>query len=169
MDENVISLSEFVDRETTGRSVKKDLRLWLRLLSATTMIEAAVRTRLHTRFDETLRRFDCLAALDRAQEPLAMGELSRRLMVSNGNVTGLIERLMQDGLVERKRSETDRRTSYVGLTAAGEKHFRHMARDHEKWIAAAFEQLADDEIEQLMELLGKVKRSAHTHLIAPGA
>mgnify|MGYP006266404729 CR=1 FL=1 len=163
----VRSPTEFIDHETSGHDAKTDLRLWLRLLSCVNMIEARIRTRLHREFDVTLRRFDCMAALHRAGGPLAMGELSKRLMVSNGNATGLIDRLEQEGLVARTRSDSDRRAQFVALTDAGRDAFEAMADANEGWIAAAFSGLDDTEIASLMELLGKMKLSVHDNLPQP--
>jgi DNA-binding MarR family transcriptional regulator len=137
-----------------------ELRLWLRLLTCTTLIEGEVRSRLRERFDVTLPRFDLMAQLDKAPNGMTLGELSQRMMVSNGNVTGLAERLVENGLLDRRASVTDRRAQIVSLTAEGRRIFRAMARTHEDWIADIFGGLAPDEIEKLMQLLAKTKGSA---------
>jgi DNA-binding MarR family transcriptional regulator len=136
------------------------LRLWLRLLTCTTLIEGEVRRRLRDTFDVTLPRFDLLAQLDKAPNGMTLGELSQRMMVSNGNVTGLAERLVEQGLLDRRASPTDRRAQLVSLTAEGRRVFRAMARTHEDWIADIFAGLAPDDIETLMRLLAKTKDSA---------
>ncbi|MGN6818445.1 MAG: MarR family winged helix-turn-helix transcriptional regulator [Sphingomonas sp.] len=118
-----------VDRDDRAR-----LRLWLRLLRTTRAIEGELRERLATDFGSTLPRFDVLAALDRAPDGMMMGELSRFLLVSNGNVTGIVERLVGDGLVERTNRAGDRRTAIVRLTAAGRETFAAMAAAHAGWI-----------------------------------
>ncbi|TMJ01649.1 MAG: MarR family transcriptional regulator [Alphaproteobacteria bacterium] len=137
-----------------------ELRLWLRLLTCTTLIEGEVRRRLRDEFDVTLPRFDLMAQLDKAPNGMTLGELSQRMMVSNGNVTGLAERLVEQGLLDRRASANDRRAQIVSLTAEGRRAFRTMARTHEEWIAELFAGLAAGEIETLMSLLGKAKTSA---------
>ena len=103
--------------------MKSELRLWLRLLTCTNLIEAELRRRLRVAFNTTLPRFDLLAALDRAPEGLTLGEVSGRMMVSNGNVTGLVGRLAAQGSIERLPHATDRRAATVRLTAAGRRGF----------------------------------------------
>ena len=137
-----------------------ELRLWLRLLTCTTLIENEVRRRLRDNFDITLPRFDLLAQLDRAPNGMTLGELSQRMMVSNGNVTGLVERLVADRLIARKPAPHDRRAQIVRLTPAGRRSFRAMARAHESWILKMFADLRPTEISVLMGLLAKAKRSA---------
>jgi len=137
-----------------------ELRLWLRLLTCTTLIEGEVRRRLRDTFDVTLPRFDLMAQLDKAPNGMTLGELSRRMMVSNGNVTGLAERLVEQGLLDRRPSPNDRRAQIVSLTAEGRRVFRTMARTHEDWIAEIFGELDPGEIEELMDLLAKAKASA---------
>jgi len=137
-----------------------ELRLWLRLLTCTTLIEGEVRRRLRDEFDVTLPRFDLMAQLDRAPNGMTLGELSQRMMVSNGNVTGLAERLVEQGLLDRRPSPNDRRAQIVSLTADGRRAFRAMARTHEDWIAQLFAGLDAAEIDQLMILLAKAKASA---------
>jgi DNA-binding MarR family transcriptional regulator len=136
-----------------------ELRLWLRLLTCTTLIEGEVRRRLRDSFDVTLPRFDLLAQLDKAPNGMTLGELSQRMMVSNGNVTGLTERLVEQGLLDRRASATDRRAQIVSLTAEGRRTFRAMARTHEDWVAEIFSGLNAGEIETLMNLLAKTKAS----------
>jgi DNA-binding MarR family transcriptional regulator len=137
-----------------------ELRLWLRLLTCTTLIEGEVRRRLRDNFEVTLPRFDLMAQLDKTPAGMTLGQLSSRMMVSNGNVTGLAERLVAQGLLDRKSSPSDRRAQIVSLTAEGRRAFRTMARAHENWIAELFSGLAEGEIEDLMRLLAKAKTSA---------
>src|ERR1700757_3810215 len=137
-----------------------EIRLWLRLLTCTTLIEGAVRSRLRERFDVTLPRFDLMAQLDRAPEGMTLSDLSKRMMVSNGNVTGLVERLVESGHLDRRTSETDRRVQYIRLTKLGRAEFRKMAAEHEKWIADIFGDLSPKDIRELMRLLAKTKGSA---------
>ncbi len=114
---------------------KSRLRLWLRLLKAQRSIESTLRDRLRAEFSTTLPRFDVLAALDRAKDGLRMSELSSVLKVSNGNVTGIIERLVEDGQVERIPVPGDRRAMQVRLTEKGRKNFAIMAAAHEGWVS----------------------------------
>jgi DNA-binding MarR family transcriptional regulator len=137
-----------------------ELRLWLRLLTCTTLIEGEVRRRLRTDFDVTLPRFDLMAQLDKTPDGMTLGELSSRMMVSNGNVTGLVERLVADRLIARKPAPNDRRAQIVRLTPAGRRAFRAMARAHEGWILEIFSDLRPSDISVLMGLLAKAKRSA---------
>jgi DNA-binding MarR family transcriptional regulator len=138
-----------------------ELRLWLRLLTCTTLIEGEVRRRLRAEFDTTLPRFDVLAQLDKTRGTMTLGELSQRMMVSNGNVTGLVDRLVGEGLVARRVSPRDRRVQIVSLTAAGRRAFRSMAKANGDWISEIFADLDGDDIEMLMRLLAKTKLSAH--------
>jgi DNA-binding MarR family transcriptional regulator len=144
---------------------KQALRLWLRLLTASTMIEQQVRARLRQRFGVTLPQFDLLAALDKTGEALTMSELSQRLMVSNGNVTGVVDRLSRDGLVERWAKPSDRRVQYVRLTPQGQRAFDEMAREHESWIADMMSGLSGDEGRQFMDLLGRLKQSVENRTL----
>ena len=137
-----------------------ELRLWLRLLTCTNLIETEIRRRLREEFNVTLPRFDLMAQLDKAPNGMTLGELSQRMMVSNGNVTGLAERLVEQGLLDRRASPNDRRAQIVSLTAEGRRVFRTMARTHEDWIAEILSGLDAREIETLMSLLGKAKASA---------
>ena len=140
-----------------------ELRLWLRLLTCTTLLEGEIRTRLRARFDVTLPRFDLMAQLDKVTDGMTLGELSRRMMVSNGNITGLVERLAEQGLVERLPHPTDRRAAFVRLTARGRGSFAAMAEEHAGWIADLFEGLSAPDIRQLMGLLGRMKTSVRAH------
>ena len=110
------------------------LRLWYRMLRTAHAIEGVLRERMKTAFDTTLPRFDVMAALDRVPEGMMMSELSRFLLVSNGNVTGIVERLVADSLVERTERDGDRRASIVRLTEAGRQAFSLMASAHARWI-----------------------------------
>jgi len=139
---------------------KDELRLWLRLFTCKEMIEAEVRRRLRETFDVTLPRFDLMAQLDRAPKAMTLGELSQRMMVSNGNVTGLVDRLVDQGLVSRQPSPKDRRAQLVTLTAQGRRFFRAMARTNGDWIGEMFTDLSSSDIETLMRLLAKTKASA---------
>jgi DNA-binding MarR family transcriptional regulator len=115
---------------------KERLRLWLRLLRASRGIENELRERLRVEFNITLPQFDVLAALARHPTSITMTELSRELMVSNGNVTGIVQRLVDDGLIERTSVPGDRRAFYVSLTKTGAGAFARMAAQHEQWVDA---------------------------------
>ncbi len=153
-----------LDAETKAVEMPEDhrdeLRLWLRLLTCTTMIEGEVRRRLRERFDVTLPRFDLMAQLDKAADGMTLSDLSRRMMVSNGNLTGLVERLVASGHLDRRTSESDRRAQVISLTPLGRAEFRAMAAEHEHWIAELFGDLTRREQEDLMRLLAKTKMSA---------
>ena len=138
----------------------QELRLWLRMLSCTQHIERHVRTALREQFDTTLPRFDLMAQLERAPQGLKMNELSRRLMVTGGNITGITDQLVAEGLVERMNVQGDRRAYLVRLTAEGLKSFEAMALAHEGWITQAFDGLTEKERVQLHKLLGRVKDGA---------
>jgi len=137
------------------------LRLWLRLLTCTQIVEKQVRTQLRERFDTTLPRFDLMAQLERAPDGLKMNELSRRMMVTGGNVTGITDQLVAEGLVARVDVAGDRRAYRVRLTPKGHRQFQDMAREHESWIVEAFGGLSDKDVATLHRLLGKVKDHAN--------
>jgi DNA-binding MarR family transcriptional regulator len=145
-----------------------ELRLWLRLLTCTNLIEAGIRRQLRERFDMTLPRFDLMAQLDKARDGerdgMTAGELSRRMMVSNGNITAIVDALVTQGYVDRRAADADRRQQVVSLTLAGRRAFRAMAAEHGDWIGAAFAGLSAAETEQLMALLAKAKASARRAL-----
>ena len=136
------------------------LRTWLRLLTCHNQIESSLRSRLRLGFDTTLPRFDLMAQLDRHPGGLKMRELSRLLMVTGGNVTGLADRLAQEGLIERRDDPRDRRAYAVSLTDRGREQFRAMAQEHEQWVTGLFAGLTAQEIQQLWALLGKLKESS---------
>ncbi len=138
------------------------LRLWLRLLSCTSQIESRIRQRLQATFDTTLPRFDLMAQLERAPEGLKMSELSQRLMVTGGNITGITDGLEKEGLVAREVDTADRRVYRVKLTAEGGRQFRQMAAEHERWIIDLFTALSPRQKKQLMELLGELKAQLMT-------
>ncbi|MBP5980642.1 MAG: MarR family transcriptional regulator [Halomonas sp.] len=141
---------------TAERLSKERLRLWLRMLRVTRQVESTLRERLRTEHDTTLPRFDVMAALYADGDGLKMNELSRRLRVSNGNVTGIIDRLVEDGSVERIAIEGDRRATRVCLTDAGRASFSKMAAEHERWINALFEGVAEEDAHHIGELLHRL-------------
>lgn len=139
------------------------LRLWLRLLSCTTLVEDAIRQNLREQFGITLSRFDLMAQLERHSEGLTMGELSRRMMVSGGNITVIVDQLESESLVQRKTAATDRRSFRVCLTPSGRKAFARMATAHEQWVIDLFGGLSDKQLEQLNTLLGHLKSGIHQY------
>lgn len=146
------------DHETRARDEDHlALRLWLRLLACTNLVEAPLRQRLREGFEGSLPRFDLMAQLDRHPGGLKMRELSRRLMVTGGNVTGLTDRLVAEGLVERQPDPNDGRAYTVALTPEGRRQFRTMATAHERWVVELLGGLDAAEQQQLFELLGRLK------------
>lgn len=134
-----------------------ELKLWLRLLACTNLVEAPLRSKLRARFEVTLPRFDLMAQLDRHPKGLSMQELSQRLMVTGGNVTGLIQRLVEEGMVIREASREDRRRIIVRLSALGRRQFKVMAQHHESWVDSLFSGLSATDKTQLLDLLGRLK------------
>ncbi|WP_426957770.1 MarR family winged helix-turn-helix transcriptional regulator [Muricoccus radiodurans] len=148
---------------------KDDLRLWLRLLSCTRLIEAEIRRRLRARFATTLPRFDFLAQLERAPVGLTPGEISRRMMVTGGNVTGLAARLEEEGLIERRIVRADRRAVTLRLTALGRREFARQSAAHELWIAELLDAVPAPERATLLRLLDRTRRSVRAALTEEGA
>lgn len=141
---------------------KAELRLWLRLLATNTLIETEVRRRLRENFMVTLPRFDLMAQLERKPHGMTLGELSQRMMVTNGNVTGLVDRLVTEGVITRTRQKSDRRSHIVSMTEKGRRQFARMAKEHENWIAGMFGDLSQNEFTALTKLLGKLKASVRS-------
>jgi DNA-binding MarR family transcriptional regulator len=138
---------------------KQRLRVWLRMLKATKLVEATVRENLRVEFDTTLPRFDVLAALYRFEDGLKMSELSAALRVSNGNVTGIVERLVADGLVLRIPVAGDKRATLVRLSIKGRETFARMAEAHAGWVSGILADLSDEDCEQAIGILETVGRS----------
>ena len=139
-----------------------ETRLWLRLLTLSTLIEGQIRTRLRTDFDVTLPRFDLMAQLDRAPAGMALSELSRRMMVTNGNVTHVVDKLVTSGDIIRETASHDRRVQVVRLSMKGRSEFRRMAAAHADWLADMFAGLDPVQEAQLMRLLSFAKASVRT-------
>ena len=133
------------------------LRLWLRLLTCTQLIEKEVRNGLRAQFTTTLPRFDLMSQLERSPEGLKMNELSRRMMVTGGNVTGITDQLEKESLVVRTKVESDRRSSLIKLTPQGKKTFARMARAHESWVKSMFGDLPESTRNALFQALGELK------------
>lgn len=136
----------------------QDLRLWLRLLACCNLLETEVRGRLRVEYGTTLPRFDLMAQLDRAPDGMKMSELSRHMMVTNGNITGITDQLERDGLVERGKVATDRRSSIIRLTPKGRHTFRKMAQSHEEWIQSLLADLSPDTHQRLFDGLAELKQ-----------
>jgi DNA-binding MarR family transcriptional regulator len=149
----------FAEKHGGSPHSKTSLRLWLRLLSCSMIIERRIRTRLEEEFATTLPRFDVLAALEREPDGLTMSQLSAALLVSNGNVTGIVNRLIEELMVVRTLESDDRRIATVRLTRKGREAFQRMARGHEKWVDKMFAGMTDSQMEQLMKLLATVRHS----------
>jgi DNA-binding MarR family transcriptional regulator len=155
--------AEVIDYESrASRDDHQSLRLWLRFLACANLIERRVRRNLRAEFGTTLPRFDFLAQLQRHPMGLKMGEISERMMVTGGNVTGIADELVASGLVVREESRDDRRAYTVKLTAAGRRSFGDMARAHERWIVELFAGLSSREKTSMLEALAKLKRHAAT-------
>jgi DNA-binding MarR family transcriptional regulator len=135
----------------------ESLRLWLRLLTCSTLIENHVRKALAAQFKTTLPRFDLMAQLERAPQGLQMGELSRRLLVTGGNVTGIVDQLERAGLLVRAEDPADRRAYLVKLTKEGRRQFAQMAAAHETWIEKLFSGLSVREQRTLNESLSSLR------------
>lgn len=133
------------------------VRVWLRLLACTNRIEASLRSAFRREFGSTLPRFDLMAQLARHPDGLRMGEISRLLMVTSGNVTGITDQLVAEGLVTREAPPTDRRAYVIRLTDAGREQFTRMATEHEHWVGKLFDPLDAAEKKTLHRLLAKLK------------
>jgi DNA-binding MarR family transcriptional regulator len=137
----------YKDNGTIERKAR--LRLWIRLLRASRFIEGVTRERFKAQFDMTLPRFDVMAALYRKPDGMLMSEIARFLIVSNGNVTGIVDRLVSEGLVARSQRNGDRRTSFITLTRRGRNAFESMASAHEHWIDELLGGVSARDAEQL--------------------
>ncbi|WP_227268793.1 MarR family winged helix-turn-helix transcriptional regulator [Roseobacter weihaiensis] len=144
------------DRGTVSAS-KERLRLWLRLLKASRTVEAKLRENLRTEFDTTLPRFDVMAALARHENGLKMSQLSGVLRVSNGNITGIVDRLTEDGLMVRVPVPGDRRATLVRLTKRGQEEFERQAAAHETWVDFILSDFSADEAAELAARLDQME------------
>ncbi|MDL9998540.1 MarR family transcriptional regulator [Variovorax sp. J22P240] len=159
-DPSHAALSDAEELGHEARAGQEDhavLKLWLRMLASTTQIEAEIRKRLRERFDITLARFDYMAQLYRYRDGLKMRVLSRYLMVTGGNVTGLTDELEREGVVSRTASPDDRRAWIVSLTPKGRRSFEAMAKEHEQWILEMFAGLDMKTVRQLHSQLGQLR------------
>ena len=138
---------------------KRRLKLWIRLLGVTRGAESSLREYLRLGHATTLPRFDVLAALFRRREGVTMSELSRMLLVSNGNATAVVDRLEADGMVRRTQSDADRRTVFVSLTPEGLAGFEVQALGHEAEVDRMFAALSADDIDRLTDILKRMGKS----------
>jgi len=138
------------------------IRLWLRLLTCSNLIEARLRSRLREEFGITLPRFDFLAQLERAPDGLTMGELSKRMMVSGGNISGIATQLEREGLIDRTPVVGNRRMFCVRLTTEGRAQFKRMAARHEQWVVEMLGPLSSRDVDNMMSGLKKVKQRLAT-------
>jgi DNA-binding MarR family transcriptional regulator len=152
-----------MDAETrVDRADHTAIRLWLRMLATNRLVETRTRRLLQERYQTTLPRFDLMAQLERVPKGLKMGELSRRMMVTGGNVTGITDMLEDEGLVERAAYPGDRRATRVRLTVAGRRAFAAMAVAHERWIVEAFGAMTKREMSAMAALLARLKAHVRT-------
>lgn len=145
-----------LDSRLTDHS-HESLRLWLRLLTCSHLIENHVRKALSAQFKTTLPRFDLMAQLERAPQGLQMGELSRRMLVTGGNITGIVDQLERAGLIVRAEDSSDRRVYLVKLTKEGRRQFAQMATEHESWIVQLFAGIPRREQRALNESLSRLR------------
>jgi DNA-binding MarR family transcriptional regulator len=143
---------------------KQELRVWLRMLSTTKLVSQEIRRRLRAEFGTTLPQFDLLAQLNREPEGLRLGEISKRTMVTNGNITGLVERLEADGLVSRETPGDDRRVTVARLTDEGRRVFAEMAAVHETWVRELMADIDQGELSVLAHNVDQLHRSVRNHL-----
>jgi DNA-binding MarR family transcriptional regulator len=165
MNEVAEQTSKYHDKLGGAPHSKRSLRLWLRLLSCSMIVEKRIRARLDAEFGTTLPRFDVLSALERHPDGLTMGQLSRSIMVSNGNVTAVVNRLLEDGWIARTSEKADRRVATVRLTRKGRQAFLKMAQTHEQWIDHMFVGLNDERIDELMRQLSDLRGSIEANEI----
>ena len=144
-------------------SNKNELRVWLRLLATTKMISQEIRRRLRSEFGATLPQFDLLAQLHREPDGLRLGEISKRTMVTNGNITGLVARLEEDGLIQRETPGDDRRVTVAKLTEKGRSTFTTMARVHASWLHEMMEDVDEKTFSALITHTDQLQRSVKRH------
>ncbi|MEE8296041.1 MAG: MarR family transcriptional regulator [Sphingomonadales bacterium] len=138
---------------------REALRLWLHLITLTTVVEKKIRRNLKTKFETTLPRFDIMATLDRSGQKMTMGDLTSRLLVSKGNVTGVVASLVKQGLLKRERDKSDKRTHYLSLTNKGKREFSEQAKAHQGWINDYFSGQEMSELSAMVAQLSKLKET----------
>ena len=149
----------------SGTRAQQSVRLWLRLLSLHNLLEGQVRRRLQERFGCTLPQFDVLAELDYAGEPQTMSQVSRRLMVSNGNLTGVVDRLVREGLVQREVAAHDRRVQLLSLSEEGDRRFADMAAEHAGWLQDLFSGLPREALDDAVGDMHALRNGVRGRLV----
>lgn len=157
VDSDDLSLASRPDE--AGNEFRAETRLWLRLLACTTLVSGKLRRNFREQFDFTLPRFELLAQLDQEPGGLVLGELSKRLMVSAGNITPILTRLMEEGYITRAPSSLDRRVQIVCLTVEGRKKFRRMAKKHGQWLNEMFQDLEIEDLDAMTQQLSRLKKT----------
>ena len=152
-------VTAMLEKHAGALSRSSAVRLWLRLLTCSTTVEKRLRRRFADQFETTLPRFDVLAALDRYPDGLTMSRLSHILLVSGGNLTALVRKLQQQGLLVMERDRDDGRVWIVRSTAQGRAHFSLLSTAHHKWIDEMFVGLDDDDMHRFFDLLDRLKLS----------
>lgn len=159
MESGEIGLNQHA--RTNTETARQRLRLWLQMLKAVRHVENDLRERLRQGYDMTLPRFDVLAALLVAPNGLRMTELSQQLMVSNGNVTGIVDRLVVDGLAERQTIESDRRAFRVRITETGAEQMREMTERHLGWINELFAEVTEADAARGISIMLDIRHKSH--------
>jgi DNA-binding MarR family transcriptional regulator len=140
-----------------------ELRLWLRMISCSMKIESILSQRLRKEFKTSMARFDVMSQLERFPDGLTMSELSRQLVVSNGAITGLVDKLAEAGLVTRREDPKDRRSTIVRLARKGRENFLRMARRHEEWVVSILGELTAEAQSELLQNLTLLQRNLDLH------
>ena len=140
-----------------------ELRLWLRMVSCSVKMESILSQRLRKEFKTSMARFDVMSRLERHPDGLTMSELSRRLIVSNGAITGLVDKLAEAGLVTRHEDPNDRRSTIVRLSRKGRDNFLRMARRHEEWVVSILGELSSEAQSELLQNLTLLQRNLDLH------
>lgn len=136
---------------------RDSLRLWLLLITLTTVVEKKIRRNLKAEFETTLPRFDIMATLEHSGQKMTMGELTKKLLVSKGNVTGVVASLVKQGILKRERDSDDKRTHYLSLTAKGRREFAAQAKAHQGWVNDYFSGMEMDELSVMVDHLSRLK------------
>ena len=159
MSDKELALVEGDNKTEDGADNRAQIRLWLRLLACTSLIGTELRRQFREEFDFTMPRFDVLAQLDREPGGLVLGELPKRLMVSAGNLTPIVDRLVEDGYITRTPSPLDRRVQIVCMTVEGRRAFRRMAKKHGLWLASLLAAFPKERLEGLVNELDELKNA----------
>jgi DNA-binding MarR family transcriptional regulator len=160
-------MDEVIAAFSPNRPNHLELRLWLRLLACSVKMESLLSQRLRREFKTSMARFDVLAQLERFADGLSMTELSRRLLVSNGAITGLVDKLEKEAMVTRHDDPNDRRSTIVRLTRKGRDGFLRMARRHEEWVISILGELSAEAQSELLQNLTLLQRNLDLHGKAP--